>query len=308
MHEIPVEEIQIPVSWGTISGKWWGPKHIRPILCFHGWEDNAGSFDLLIPQLPRHLGYLAIDFPGHGFSSKYPNGKNYNSIEFVPVIRMIQKFYNWDKISLMGHSMGSNTSVLYSGFFPNDVDLMIAIDGVITTVYEPKEFIEATRKEVEYFLIADERNEKNLEPPSYSYNEIIEKMSQNVYKSITEDVAKVLLKRGMKRSEKDPDKFYFSRDGRLRLHNNVKINLETYEEIYRNIKSPIIYLKAVNQFGPPRKTKEALEVLKTLSNFQHFEIEGRHHVHMTNPERISVFISDFINKYREEELEASSKL
>lgn len=308
MIEIPVEEIEIPVSWGILSGKWWGPKHIRPILCFHGWEDNAGSFDLLIPQLPRNIGYLAIDLPGHGFSSKYPNGKNYNSIDFIPVIRMIQKFYNWNKISLMGHSMGSNTSVLYSGFFPNDVDLVIAIDGVITTVYEPKEFIEATRKEVEYFLIADERNVKNLEPPSYSYNEIIEKMCQNVYKSITEDVAKVLLKRGMKKSEKNSEKFYFSRDGRLRLHSNVKINIETYQEIYKNIKSPIIYLRAESQFGPPRQTKEALEVLTKLPNFQYFDVKGRHHVHMTNPERISGFISDFINKYRGDELEASSKL
>lgn len=306
MNEISVEEIQIPVSWGILSGKWWGPKNIRPILCFHGWEDNAGSFDLLIPQLPRHISYLAFDFPGHGFSTKYPNGRNYNSIDFISLIRMIQQFYNWNKISLMGHSMGSNTSVLYSGFFSDDVDLIIAIDGVITGVYDPKGFIETTRKEIDYFLIADERNHKNLEPPSYSYNEIIEKMCQNVYQSINEDVAKILLKRGMKVSEKNSEKFYFIRDGRLRLHNNVKINMKTYEEIYKNIKAPMIYIKADNQFGPPRKTNEALEVLKKLPDFQHHLVEGRHHVHMTNPERISGFISDFINTYRGEE--TNSKL
>jgi len=37
----------------------------RPIVCIHGWQDNAGTFDRLIPLLPREFSYLAIDLPGN---------------------------------------------------------------------------------------------------------------------------------------------------------------------------------------------------------------------------------------------------
>ena len=45
----------------------------------HGWQDNAGSFDRLIPLLPRNHAYLAIDLPGHGLSSRIPNGMQYHT-------------------------------------------------------------------------------------------------------------------------------------------------------------------------------------------------------------------------------------
>lgn len=50
---------------GSIAAKWWGSKTKRPIILAHGWQDNAGSFDTLIPLLPSEFSYLAIDFPGH---------------------------------------------------------------------------------------------------------------------------------------------------------------------------------------------------------------------------------------------------
>lgn len=58
-------EVRIDVPWGHVAGKWFGPKNIRPILMLHGWQDNAGTFDMLIPLLPKHISYLAIDLPGN---------------------------------------------------------------------------------------------------------------------------------------------------------------------------------------------------------------------------------------------------
>lgn len=37
-EQIPTEEITIPVPWGHIAGKWWGPKNVRPILLLHGFQ------------------------------------------------------------------------------------------------------------------------------------------------------------------------------------------------------------------------------------------------------------------------------
>ncbi|GBP10884.1 Serine hydrolase-like protein [Eumeta japonica] len=74
IHSIPVKEVKIPTQWGFIAGKLWGNDQQRPILALHGWQDNAGTWDTLIPLLPKEYSFLAIDFPGHGQSSWYPPG------------------------------------------------------------------------------------------------------------------------------------------------------------------------------------------------------------------------------------------
>lgn len=62
------------MPWGIVAGKWYGPENVRPILMLHGWQDNAGTFNTLIPLLPQNHSYLALDLPGHGLSSRLPAG------------------------------------------------------------------------------------------------------------------------------------------------------------------------------------------------------------------------------------------
>lgn len=31
-------EIKIPIEFGHIAAKWWGPQNIQPIVCLHGWQ------------------------------------------------------------------------------------------------------------------------------------------------------------------------------------------------------------------------------------------------------------------------------
>lgn len=38
MESVKCEEVRIPVPWGHIAGKWWGPQNKRPILVMHGWQ------------------------------------------------------------------------------------------------------------------------------------------------------------------------------------------------------------------------------------------------------------------------------
>ncbi|XP_018319176.1 probable serine hydrolase isoform X3 [Agrilus planipennis] len=79
-------EIRIPVQWGHVAGKWWGPRDKRPILALHGWQDNAGTFDRLIPYLPFETPVLAIDAPGHGLSSQIPHGMTYHGTDILRLL------------------------------------------------------------------------------------------------------------------------------------------------------------------------------------------------------------------------------
>lgn len=48
-----MSELKLAVPWGHIAAKIWGPQQGSPVLCLHGWLDNANSFDRLIPLLPK---------------------------------------------------------------------------------------------------------------------------------------------------------------------------------------------------------------------------------------------------------------
>lgn len=43
-------EIKIPVPWGHIAGKWWGPGKTRPVVSLHGWQvrgfSNCASYEV----------------------------------------------------------------------------------------------------------------------------------------------------------------------------------------------------------------------------------------------------------------------
>ncbi|GIY72845.1 serine hydrolase-like protein 2 [Caerostris extrusa] len=116
-------EIRIPNSYGYIAAKAWGKEQHEPVLALHGWQDNAGSFDRLIPLLNKDLYIVAIDAPGHGLSSHLPAGTWYHYMDYMVEIKKIVDYLKWDKFSIIGHSVGGVMSLLYSSIFPNDVKI-----------------------------------------------------------------------------------------------------------------------------------------------------------------------------------------
>ncbi|KAH0616824.1 hypothetical protein JD844_028238 [Phrynosoma platyrhinos] len=84
-----VSELKFLVPWGHIAAKAWGSPQSRPVLCLHGWLDNANTFSKLIPLLPKDCYYMAIDFAGHGLSSHRPVGCPYYLIDHVSDVRRI---------------------------------------------------------------------------------------------------------------------------------------------------------------------------------------------------------------------------
>ena len=73
---IQVVENKIPVPYGHIAVKVWGnfeTSHIH-VLALHGWMHNASTFDPICELLNDQYYIIAMDLPGHGFSSHYPSG------------------------------------------------------------------------------------------------------------------------------------------------------------------------------------------------------------------------------------------
>lgn len=112
-----IEEITIPVPWGHIKGQIFGNQsetNAKPILCLHGYLDNSNSFKPIAPYLTQSNEYymIAIDFPGHGFSSKLPDGIPYTPKLFVSFVRRAVRHLDLKKFFFLCHSYGIGTSFM----------------------------------------------------------------------------------------------------------------------------------------------------------------------------------------------------
>ncbi|XP_017108723.2 probable serine hydrolase [Drosophila bipectinata] len=295
------EEVRIPAPWGHISGRWYGNRTERPILALHGWLDNSGTFDRLIPLLPDYIGVLCIDLPGHGRSSPLPPGVQYSINDYVYIIPRVMREYNWKKVSLMGHSLGGVLSFIYGALAPHTIDMIISLDILIPLRVD----IDNIASSLEKLLVEEERQDQgNLhEPPSYTFSQLGTLLAKGSHNSVTPELAPHLLHRQVIKSQLYPERYYFSRDGRVKYYHYIDIDPGLDAEMARQLRrKPFLIIKgAMSPYLPSRVPAEGpMSIL--AENNPHFEFHsiegGTHHIHLHAAEECARYIVPFIQNHR----------
>ncbi|ODM88353.1 putative serine hydrolase, partial [Orchesella cincta] len=295
--EEPVE-IRIPVPWGHISAKTWGNKDGKPVLGVHGWMDNAGSFDKLIPKLSNSLYVVAVDLPGHGRSSHIPQGIPCHYFDFVLSLRRIVNHLKWSRFAWLGHSMGAGLGAYYASLYPSQVERLVLVDLVKGITADTNEDLaDKVAASIDSFLTTEEK--VTPQPPSYSYEDALHRQISATAGSLTEEAAKTLLVRGCRRVSED--RWVFSRDLRLRSPSIQRISHEQAFALLSNIKCHNLLIKASK--APFFESKEICDKVLAIykekcASFQYVEVDSDHFVHLTEPEKIADLVNKFLTEPR----------
>ncbi|XP_028261609.1 serine hydrolase-like protein [Parambassis ranga] len=290
-----VSELSIPVPWGEIRGKVWGPDHGRPVLCLHGWADNCGTFNTLIPLLPKECRYVAVDLAGHGFSSHRPPGVLYAFPSYVMDIRRVVDALQWNKFSIIGHSMGGNIAGMFSSLYPEMVDALVLLDSYGFLPTDPKEMSKVIRQGLDDML----KFEKEMEEKKsrvYTYEKAVTRLMA-VNRTLSEQSAKILLERGLVEVDGGVT---FTRDFRINLKNIARISLEQSLEMQSKIQASVLVVLAEDGFekifaeAEQKKFTSALLQAYRDRNHAVVSLPGDHHVHLNNPEVVAPLVSDFL--------------
>ncbi|KAG8235118.1 hypothetical protein J437_LFUL014381 [Ladona fulva] len=289
-----VTEIQIPVPWGHISGKWWGRTDRKPLLGLHGWQDNAGTFDRLMPLLPEDVSVLAVDLPGHGLSSWYPSSIYYNTQQGLVCVRMIVKHFKWDSVSILGHSMGSELGFLYSAVYPDDIKILIGLDLIKPISVDQVKLAKRAASIIDKTLDMHDINKDNC--PKYEYSELVERLLKGYKGSLTKDCCEVLLKRG--KVKFDNCKYYYTRDPRLNSSTGLLSEFphDHLMTLANRIRCEVLNIKGKpgKDFEDQKHYYEALDLVKnSAKRYEFHEVDGSHHFHLSNP----VPTADIIEKF-----------
>ena len=118
------------------------------VLLLHGWGSNIKLFEATINVLKTKYKVLAMDMPGFG-ESEEPK-EPWDVDDYVDFVLEFLKDYEFDKITLLGHSFGGRVIIkLCSRDLPFEVEKTILVDAAGV---KPKKSLKQKIKEKIYKL------------------------------------------------------------------------------------------------------------------------------------------------------------
>lgn len=102
----------------------------RYLCCFHGYGEDASSFQVLEQVLGNDYTLLCIDFPFHG-STEWREGTLFTDEDLLAILGSILPL-DWQSVSLLGYSMGGRVAMHLLQRIPHQIDrvVLIAPDGL----------------------------------------------------------------------------------------------------------------------------------------------------------------------------------
>jgi pimeloyl-ACP methyl ester carboxylesterase len=287
---VPIRGLRYHVrTWGEP-----GPGKV-PLVMVHGWMDVAASYQFVVDAFAREHYVIAPDWRGYGLT-ELPHTDNYWFPDYLADLDFLLDHYAGDQpVDLVGHSMGGNVAMLYSGARPARVRSLVNLEGFGMAATK------AAQAPGRYAKWMDElkgfhRGELELKP--YDSIEGVARRLMKTNKRLTQDKADWLAQHWARQEA----------DGQWRIlghsaHKIVNANLFRVDEvleIYKAIKAPVLAVEASDdslaQWWQGRYTlAEYHERLKAVSDLRLGRIEDAGHMlHHDQPEKLALLIEAFL--------------
>src|ERR1700730_1923705 len=102
------------------------------LVLLHGWPLTWWDFNTIMPTLAKSYTVIAFDLPGLGNSA--PSTTGYDGAAIATIVHKAVEAlgYGSQKISLLGHDMGSNIAYVYARLFTDTVSREMVIETALS--------------------------------------------------------------------------------------------------------------------------------------------------------------------------------
>ena len=116
------------VNGMTLRALEWG-RPGRPALCFlHGGSAHSHWFDAVVPSFAGRFHIISLDQRGHGQSDWAPDAR-YGTEQFASDLVGAMDHLGWERMVVVGHSMGGHNSMGFSAWHPDRVRALCVVDS-----------------------------------------------------------------------------------------------------------------------------------------------------------------------------------
>lgn len=330
---VSVKEISLPLADGmTLAGQRWtygdsksssskdtaafAAATPHKILALHGWLDNSASFHYLAPHLVNQLGgqteLVALDLPGHGWSSHksldgpptlLSEGVFYvaealdqlgwtNKTDTIKDEKEQTKAHNNVGVTIVGHSMGGGLGLVYAAAFPEHVNKLVMLDIYSPFPGEQDKSTSLIRSHIEARQKGARSNRiyKSLDQAVQTRRMTAAKAPGKQSLSLeaaTEMVTRAVLP--VTNPEDGTEGFSFRHDTRLLWPSLQYLMPEQIDSIMKSVECPTCILAA--EEGWPFKKERVDKAVELLEPCVHKILPGSHHLH-ADPETAEAVLDE----------------
>ena len=278
-----LREIRLPTARGELAALRGGTPGGPPLLCLHGWLDNAASFVPLAPHLAAH-DLVALDLPGHGASAHRAPGYDYAFVDWIHDVLDAMDALGWAQADWLGHSMGGAIASMVAAAAPERVRRLALVEALGPLAGDPADA--ATR-----LVDAVAARRAFRERPTRRIPDLDAAVAARLSATAASrsGIAQRIVARNLRPFEGG---FAWRSDPRLTLPASLRLGEDTIRAVLRAIRAPVLVIAA----DPPpayfpAATREAR--LACLADGRSVGIPGGHHVHMERPDAVAAPLLDF---------------
>ncbi|EDQ85517.1 uncharacterized protein MONBRDRAFT_29181 [Monosiga brevicollis MX1] len=290
-----VVERRFPTPGGHVGGWSHGPPSRDVVVAIHGWLEHADCWLPLLAHLPKDRQYVAIDLPGHGYSTHRGNGMGYAVSDYVRDIAMVMQQLRDQaapetRFHLLGHSMGAMISFLYAGAFPEQITSLVLVDGVVPITADDAAAASRLASSIENWLVL---HTKAAAQTPMSLEVAFQRLAKG-NPDVESHALPYLFPRSVRQVK--PGQFVFNRDLLVKQVTPYRFTPKQALSFARRIQCPTLAILANDglRTAPPDETQRQLAALQeAMPTLRLAYVEGNHHVHMNDASTVAKDIADF---------------
>lgn len=178
----------------------WGNPDRPTLILVHGGLDHCRNWDWVAQALRHDWHIVAPDLRGHGDSDWNTDG-TYTMAGYIYDLAQLVCELGDAPVTLVGHSLGGNIALRYSGIFPDKVRQVVAIEGLGPSPKVLAERAQISQAERMRHWIDEQRRLAGRAPRRYAdFDEALSRMRE-ANPHLSEHQARHLTLHGLKRLE-----------------------------------------------------------------------------------------------------------
>ena len=285
-------DFKIQTSHLNIAGLKNAEKQGQPIIALHGWLDNAASFLPVSSYLDTKRPFFALDLPGHGLSEHRAAASNYHLVEnivdvlaFIDVLSDQKKLgdFSFDKVTLLGHSLGGIICCLLAAAAPEKIAKVILLDSMGPLTDETENVLPQLRKAV---TKAMQLRSKVSVFPSF---DLAVRARMSGVGSINKPSAELLVARGTTEVEGG---YSWTTDPKLLKPSFLRFTEAQVESIFSGIVCPAKLIRGESGYFSVYESFKAR--LGYFQDIEQVSVSGGHHFHMDGDVKRT---AEYLNAY-----------
>ncbi|TFY97645.1 alpha/beta fold hydrolase [Ramlibacter humi] len=266
-----------------------------PLVMVHGWMDVAASYQFVVDAFSQDRYVIAPDWRGYGLTES-PPADNYWFPDYLADLDFLLDHYGGGQpVDLVGHSMGGNVAMLYTGARPERIRRLVNLEGFGMPATRPSQAPGRYAKWMDE-LKSLHRGEMSLK--DYDSAGGVARRLMKTNRRLSQDKADWLARHW---AREDNGRWRILGDAAHKIVNANLFRVDEVLELYRRIMAPVLWVEAsddsLSQWWQGRFTlPEFHERLAAVPQLRKATVQDAGHMlHHDQPELLARLLEDFLD-------------